>query len=48
MMRPIVEYGMGETVHSAVFSRASLRTIVATLNNKQIKIFDMKGTCIID
>ena len=39
-----MEYGNAETAHSVAFSLHTARTLMAGMNNKQIRLFDLRGT----
>lgn len=41
--RPLAEMGLSETAHSVSWSNCSNRTLIASMNLKFIKIFDLRG-----
>lgn len=41
--RPLAEMGLSETAHSVSWSNCSNRTLIASMNVKFIKIFDLRG-----
>ncbi len=43
VLKPLVEFGNAETAHSVAFSLHTPRTLMAGMNNKQIKLFDLRG-----
>lgn len=42
-MRPLAEMGLSETAHNVTWSNCSNRTLLASMNLKYIKIFDLRG-----
>lgn len=44
LARPIAEMGLSELAHSLTWLRKQNRTLIVGMNQKQIKIFDLRGT----
>ncbi|KAG0717097.1 GATOR complex protein MIOS [Chionoecetes opilio] len=42
VLKPLMEYGNAETAHSVAFSLHTARTLMAGMNNKQIRLFDLR------
>ncbi|XP_045138344.1 GATOR complex protein MIOS-A-like [Portunus trituberculatus] len=42
VLKPWMEYGNAETAHSVAFSLHTARTLMAGMNNKQIRLFDLR------
>ncbi|KAK3891191.1 hypothetical protein Pcinc_004907 [Petrolisthes cinctipes] len=42
LLKPLAEYGLAETTHSLAFSLHTHRTLIAGMNNKHIKVFDLR------
>lgn len=47
VLKPLVEFGNAETAHSVAFSLHTPRTLMAGMNNKQIKLFDLRENKVI-
>lgn len=41
--KPLAEMGLSETAHNVSWSNCSNRTLLASVNLKYIKIFDLRG-----
>ncbi|KAG7157420.1 GATOR complex protein MIOS-A-like [Homarus americanus] len=42
VMKPMIEFGLAETTHSVAFSLHANRTLITGMNNKHIKVFDLR------
>lgn len=42
--QPIAEMGLSETCHNVAWTNSSNRTLLASMNMKFIKIFDLRGS----
>ncbi|XP_069184860.1 GATOR2 complex protein MIOS isoform X3 [Procambarus clarkii] len=42
VIKPVVEFGLAETAHSVAFSLHASRTLITGMNNKHIKLFDLR------
>lgn len=43
-IKPLIEFGLAEASHSVAFSLHASGTLLTGMNNKHIKIFDLRGT----